>query len=283
MTLYCDESDKKGQFYSNFYGGVLVRSSHIMEIYDSLSKKKQQLNFYGETKWQKVTSNYLDKYQALIQLFFDFVKQDKIKVRIMFCQNCYIPRNLEPYHIQHEYFLLYYQFIKHAFGLQYSNKFQCKINVRAYFDKLPDTREKCELFKDHIYGLNRYKEFQKAHIRINKNHITEVVSHKHNILQCLDIILGAMQFRLNDKHKEKLEGKRIRGKRTIAKEQLYKFILSQIKEIYPNFNIGITTGLQGNKINRWNHSYRHWLFVPSYAKMITNTTKTKINPAFTMP
>jgi hypothetical protein len=33
--------------------------------------------------------------------------------------------------------------------------------------------------------------------------ITEVVSHNHVILQCMDIILGAMQFPLNDMHKIK--------------------------------------------------------------------------------
>jgi hypothetical protein len=58
----------------------------------------------------------------------------------------------------------------------------------------------------------------------------------------MDIILGAMAFRLNDLHKEKLDGSNKRGKRTIAKENLYKYILAEIRSFYPNFNIGITTG-----------------------------------------
>ena len=39
-------------------------------------------------------------------------------------------------------------------------------------------------------------------------------------MQCLDIVLGAMAFRLNDMHKEKRPDTNRRGKRTIAKEKL---------------------------------------------------------------
>jgi len=275
ITLYCDESEIKGQFFSNFYGGALIKSIHANEIQRVLKDKKIQLNLHGEVKWQKVTGNYLDKYIDLMGTFFNFIKEDKIKVRIMFSQNCNVAEGLEPYHIEHEYFILYYHFIKHAFGLQYANNSSNILNVRAYFDKLPDTKEKCELFKDHIHGLNRYIEFKKGKISIDREQITEVVSHKHDILQCLDIILGAVQFRLNDKHKEIPNGSRTRGKRTIAKEKLYKFINSKIREIYPSFNIGISTGLKGDIKNRWQHPYRHWLFVPKNASFRENSTKKK--------
>ena len=82
-----------------------------------------------------------------------------------------------------------------------------------------------------------------------------------------------MQFRLNNLHKVKPEGSYRRGKRTIAKEKLYKFINKQIREVYPNFNIGISTGLQGDIKNRWEHPYRHWSFVPSKHKRDDSKTK----------
>jgi len=90
----------------------------------------------------------------------------------------------------------------------------------------------------------------------------EVDSHKHILLQCLDMVLGAMAFRLNEMHLEKEPGKRLRGKRTIAKERLYKHILERIRKIYPNFNIGISTSLQGEVENLWKYPYRHFRFVP---------------------
>jgi hypothetical protein len=55
-----------------------------------------------------------------------------------------------------------------------------------------------------------------------------------------------------------------RGKRTIAKERLYKHINKKICEIRPRFNVGITTGLDGDTRNKLLHPYRHWLFIPNH-------------------
>lgn len=268
--IYCDESEKSGHRYSNFYGGALVRLQNIQEVIDHIDKKKHELNLYREVKWQKVTGPYLDKYCSLMDEFFGLVKADKVKVRVMFTHNYFQPQNLQSYHREHEYFILYYQFIKHAFGLRYSNESGNPIKIRIYFDKLPDTKEKSESFKGFVYGINGWPEFKKAKIQILRDQLAEVTSHKHVILQCLDVVLGAMQFRLNNKHKIKPAGAKRRGKRTIAKEKLYKHINNKIREIYPGFNIGITTGLHGNIINRWRHSYRHWLFIPSDATIDSN-------------
>jgi hypothetical protein len=90
-----------------------------------------------------------------------------------------------------------------------------------------------------------------------------VTSREHILLQCLDIVLGVMHFRLNDKHLEKSEGKHRRAKRTVAKERLYKSILEEIKLIKPDFkhfNIGISTS--ASLPNRWKEPYLHWNFVP---------------------
>ena len=108
---------------------------------------------------------------------------------------------------------------------------------------------------------------------VPEDQIAEVKSHNHVLLQCVDIVLGAIQFRLNDLHKVKPEGSRTRGKRTIAKEKLYKHINRRIRNIYPNFNIGITTGTKGDESSYWGHPYRHWLFIPSSHKK--NDAKTK--------
>ncbi|NLS93245.1 MAG: hypothetical protein GXX96_13905 [Planctomycetaceae bacterium] len=62
--IYTDESDKKGKFYSNFYGGVLVRSVDLQGIIDRLEARKILLNMHQEVKWQKVTGNYLEKYKS---------------------------------------------------------------------------------------------------------------------------------------------------------------------------------------------------------------------------
>jgi hypothetical protein len=272
--IYADESVRKGKYYSNFYGGLLVRSKDLESVTAILDNVKKQENLFAEIKWQKVTNNYLNKYKAIINTFFDLVEEDRIKVRIMFTQNRNIPLDLETYHHEHEYFMLYYQFIKHAFGLKYSNPYrQAFKNLRIYLDRLPDTKEKASLFKSHLTSLSKSTNFRNAKIKVSDEQIAEVKSHNHILLQMVDVVLGSMQFRLNDKHKVKPKGAWRRGKRTIAKEKLYKLINKRIRGIYPNFNIGITTGTAGDRSNYWKHSYRHWLFVPNNYKQDDSKTK----------
>lgn len=262
--IFADESTQKGEYYSDFFGGVLVRSTDYEAINKAIIQKKEELNLFNEIKWTKVTENYLDKYKAVIDLFFDFIEQDKLKVRIMFRQNAIVPLSSDVDPVNDRYHKLYYQFIKHAFGLKYHDINPVEDTyVRLFFDKLPDTKIQNEAFRAKIYGLQGLQDFQKAHLKIRMEDINEIDSSDHPIQQCMDIILGSMSFRLNNKHREKPEGSRFRGKKTIAKENLYKHILGHIKRVLnsPNFNIGITTGTTDIS-DYWNMSYRHWAFVP---------------------
>lgn len=273
--IYCDESDAAGKFYANFYGGLLIRSQHIDEVKDTFLQKKSDLNLNKELKWQRITSNYLEKYIEFCDLIFDYVAADIIKLRIMFTQNIYVAGSYDNYQRDNKYFLLYYQFIKHAFGLRYIDELSGSGRVRLYLDKMPDTKEKVASFKEHIQSLNKNRSIREAGIYFDKEQIAEIDSKNHVLAQCLDIVLGAMQFRLNDKHLEKPEGASRRGKRTLAKEKLYKHINKRIREIYPNFNIGMSTSVNGDLINRWQNPYRHWLFMPRGAEIDRSRGKQK--------
>lgn len=61
-------------------------------------------------------------------------------------------------------------------------------------------------------------------------------------------------------NKEKTPDSNRRGKKTIAKEKIYKNILRNNKTIYPNFNIGVSTSSRGGFVNYWKDTYRHWCF-----------------------
>lgn len=262
LFIYCDESIADGRYYSNFYGGILIESAHLKEVNERLAATKESLNLFGELKWQKISAAYAEKYRLFVDEVFTLVSERKLKIRIMFRQNNWLPRNLSAEQVENEYFMLYYQFIKHAFGLAYIKHDEQSLNVRLLFDKLPDTREKSEAFKGQLLGLNRSSPFVASRLRIRHDQISEVDSKDHDPLQALDIILGAIQFRLNDKHLDKPEGSKRRGKRTIAKESVYKHINARIRELRPGFNIGTNTSDLGISENRWNDVYRHWSFVP---------------------
>ena len=158
-----------------------------------------------------------------------------------------------------------YTVAKHAFGLKYIPAEYGDVYVRVYLDQLPDTKEKCEKFKAYVRNIPNIRDFEsvRGRLHIREGDVADVCSHSHVLLQCTDIILGAMFFRLNDLHEAKPEGSRVRGKRTIAKEKLYKYINGRIREMLPNFNIGVSTGDRGFEYHTWSLPYSHWKFVPN--------------------
>ena len=81
-------------------------------------------------------------------------------------------------------------------------------DLELFFDWLPDKAEKNEKFKKFIWELQFLPDFADTNLKIKKDSIYEVDSKKHIILQCLDIVLGAMAFRLNKHHRDIPEGQK---------------------------------------------------------------------------
>lgn len=261
-VIYCDESDDKGRFFSNFYGGVILREADRQAIEAELESVKAENRLNGEAKWTKISEYNEASYRAFVDKIFEFIASGHLKMRIMFTQNINQVRHLD-YEEGTGFFKLYYQFIKHAFGLTHCNPQRgTEVTVAVLLDDAPDTAAKLENFKNYLSGLSNLTAFRNSRVVIRRDDIAEIDSSKHVILQAVDVVLGAMQFRLNELHKEKPPGARKRGKRTRAKERVYKHISMRIRELYPNFNIGASTGHAEGLASRWLHPYRHWVFVP---------------------
>jgi len=261
LILYTDESVAQGQRFSNFYGGLLVESPSLNRTVDVIRAARSQYGLLSEIKWSKVDSTNHDRYSCLMNNFFTLVADGGLKIRIMFTQNEHPRQAPPPRRTRETYFKLYYQFIKHAFGLQYSGQPGETARLRLLLDQLPDTSEQAAQFRGYVAGLSRSPGFRHARLSLTPDHIAEVRSHDHVLLQCLDVVVGAIQFRLNNKHLVKPPGSRIRGKRTRAKEKVYQSIQNELQHLRKNFNIGVTTGTDGDPSNYWRHPYRHWLFV----------------------
>jgi hypothetical protein len=271
--IYCDESESKGRHFSNFYGGALVTSEHLESVRSVLAAKKHELNLFGEVKWSKMTTNYCQKYIDLMDCFFDLIKE--VKIRVMFTQNITQARNLTREHVRNQYAILYYFFIRHAFGLVYSPKQIGGVGVRVYPDEMPLSASQFASFRRYLVKLSGRSEFRDRGITFAPEDIAQVVSHDHDVLQCLDVVLGAMNFRLNDKQKDRPPGAKRRSAKTMAKLRVYQRINERVRELYPNFNIGITTGQQGDRANRWNHPYRHWNFRAKDRTILPGSRKDK--------
>lgn len=144
--------------------------------------------------------------------------------------------------------------------------------MRLYLDEIPLNQEDKIKFVTHLYGLNNDQDFKSKGVHFVEKGISEVDSKIHLPLQFMDMILGAMCFKLNEKDKLKSDGDERPGKRTILKLKLYKHINAKIREIYPDFNIGISTPIKEDS-DRWFQIYRHWSFKPKHH--IRNMTRTK--------
>lgn len=271
--IYCDESDIRGEFYSHFYGGALIEASKQFELESELQTLKDELKiFNGEMKWQKVTEPYKDKYIQFVNAVFDIIDRGDLKIRIMFTQNRWVPF-LEEYQYENEYFLLYHQFIKHAFGFRYCTQNGEAASATVLLDDIPHNAEKLRTFKSYLSSLSDFPVWKSARFSIAYEDITDVDSKKHNILQALDVILGGIQSRLNEKHTRVIPPAKRRSKRARAKEAVYQAIKDRIFRIYPNFNVGIGTGHPNGMSDRWHHPYRHWLFRPTAAEEDPDRTK----------
>jgi len=270
--IWCDESDKEGEFYSNFYGGLLIESKDLRRVLKRMEHKIVELDITEEIKWQKVNQHFFEKYLLLIDFIFDLLEEGLIKIRIFFRHNQNVPKYLTRKQMREEYSLLYYQFIKHAFGFQYSNDSGLPVSLHIALDELPISEPEKREFKDFLSRLGSDPNYKTANIRIRKDDIQEVDSKKNLPLQMLDLILGAICFRLNDKHKQKNEGTNRRGKRTVLKEKLYKHIYFRISQIKRGFNVGVSTGIS-SPVDSWTMPYRHWSFVPKSVEVDRQKTK----------
>jgi len=201
----------------------------------------------------------------------------------MFRQNVHEAVGLTQEQIEGAFFRLYYQFIKHAFGIMHRPPAGEPTKLRLYFDEFPETKEATAQFKGFLLALKDNPEIHGAGFTLAREDIAEFRSHDHVLAQCLDIVLGAMSFRLNNKHLQIPPGTTRRGNRTVAKEQLYKTILQEIRRIKPGFNIGISTGTPGGQQDRWAAPYRHWRFVPLEWKYREEFTKPRKKNGPTQP
>lgn len=271
IFIWLDESDRHGEFYSNFYGGILVISRHYREVMDRMQSTVTEVGINDEIKWQKVNEYHYEKYLRVVDELFDLAKEDKLKIRIFFRHNQFTASRLTAEEKKADYQMLYYQFIKFAFGLPYADEGELD-SMTLFLDAIPLRQDERDEFLSHIRGMANDPVLKRKGLKISDDGIVEVDSKKHLPLQFMDVILGAICFKLNGKDKLKAEGENKVGKRTLIKLKLYKHINARIREIYPNFNIGVTTPIRVSS-DSWTQVYRHWSFIPKYHTRDSSRTK----------
>lgn len=271
--VYLDESDKEGPYYSNFYGGIILKHDALDDFNARIRNIMANTKIADEEiKWQKVNALTLPIYMVIVDELFRFLAEGKARIRIFFRHNRHKPVALTAEDKRNEYTKLYYQFVKHAFGFSEAPR-DGDNRLRLFIDEMPISPDQRKTFLTYLYGLKETPPFKRRNVYIIPNGVAEVDSKDHLPLQVMDVIMGAMCFRLNNKHKLKdaVTGKR--PKRTVCKEKLYKHIRNKVCVITGRqFNIGESTGINSN-IDRWEMPYRHWSFVPRFSEITDEYNK----------
>ena len=271
IFIWLDESDRHGEFYSNFYGGILVSSRHYREVMERMHSIVVEAGINDEIKWQKVNEYHYEKYLRVVDELFNLAQEGKLKIRIFFRHNQFTASRLTQEEKRYDYQMLYYQFIKFAFGLPYADENELDA-MTLFIDEIPLRQSERDDFLSHIRGMANDPVLKRKGLKIADDGIVEVNSKQHLPLQFMDVILGAICFKLNEKDKLKSEGENKIGKRTLLKLKLYRHINARIREMYPNFNIGVTTPIRLPS-DSWTQVYRHWSFIPKYHTRDTSRTK----------
>lgn len=250
--ITCDESTRNGARYSYFYGGVIVPENKYEGISKKLNMYKEHIGLPHEMKRSKIDLSNVSRYIEMLDFFFTFVKSGDIRVRVMFSDN----RDLEaiPKKENQTFVKFYYLFIRHAFALPYAGE---DIRLRLIFDELPENTKTRNEFKTYlISNLTHIPNADaKNAIIINRDSIEEVDSKKHIILQCADVIVGLIDFILNDSHNQL----KVKSKKWYAKNKLAEVLMDYIYQLHPGFELCTTTRpIRG--INAWLDKYRHFVY-----------------------
>lgn len=263
-VLYADEAytSAAGLRYHQFFGGALVLEQFIPHLEQTLDRAAGDEGQGWELKWQKVDQMRLSAYLRFMQAFFDELAKGYYRVRVM-----YLDKFLEPTAITAEqretaFQRLYYTFIAKAFGwsqapLSAADDFA----LRVFFHHLPDKHEKNASLKAFVRAIPNTQAMRQVRLSIPADGIAEVSSKPHRILQAVDTLIGAIGFRLNDRHLIKQPNGR-RGNRTRAKDQLYKYISLRLRSLGVS-NVGITTGKPLGQRSLWSDPVRLWRLQPA--------------------
>lgn len=217
-------------------GGLWVRAEDVGFIEDEIKKLRikhgyrnddgQWIDFLGEFKWTKISEKYLPVYKDIVDLFFQLIDQNKIRFCVMLVDT-HNPTVQAYDNIKRDgYFKLMYQLYLH----------NCKVPgiYKIYPDRITNPSHKVNLetlratlerslakkFADLVPPENKPDSYV--------NNITPVDSKKVQIIQIVDVIIGAVGYFQNRHFQE--TGAR-KSKRELMKYVFDKLIYSGMIKI----------------------------------------------------
>lgn len=194
--IYSDESRHTGHRYM-LMGAAIIRRNDVPMFNDTMAKYRLATKMPYELKWSKVNVQKLKEYKTFIDYFFALNNENKTHFKCIIIDNegaanakyRKIPQDTR-LHKQ------YHSLILHKFGKKYYKTAKpCKFILH------PDQRETKQDFEESTEFLNK-----SMRNHFNDNTISPFVkiqpveSHLCELVQIIDILLGAIGFEKNGNH-----------------------------------------------------------------------------------
>lgn len=210
IHIYSDESRHRGERFL-LLGGLWVRAQDIVSVENEILEMRKRhgyrndadvwVDFLGELKWTKVSEKYLHVYREVVDLFFNLIDEGKIRFCVMLVDT-HNPKVQKYDNIKRDgYFKLLYQLYLH----------NCTVPgvYKIYPDKITNPQHKINLetlritldksLANKFFNLVNPESRAESYLQI----IMPVDSKRVQILQIIDVVIGAVGYFQNRYFKQK--------------------------------------------------------------------------------
>lgn len=182
-NFYCDESCHLPNDGNSIMvlGGIWCPKEKSREINKRIREIKEKNKISAEMKWVKLSSARFQVYKELVDYFFD---DDDLHFRVLIVDNK-DKINHQSFHQTHDdwYYKMYFNMIKTI--LHPNDRYYIYLDIK-------DTKSKSKINKLQEVLENSKYSFSKNTIQ----HIQVIRSHEVEIMQIVDILIGAIAYKL---------------------------------------------------------------------------------------
>jgi len=229
IRIYSDESRHRGERFL-LLGGLWIEETKVGAVEKRLNQlrnkhsytndKGRKILFAGELKWTKVSTKYYNVYKDLVDIFFDSIAKDDFRFCCLLLDT-QLPEVIQYANIKKEgYFKILYQLYYHNSKTPAIYKiFPDKISNPAKRFNLPRLQSVLDgALHRKFRPMMNPAEFSQVDDFVQC--VTPVDSKKEQIIQLVDVVLGAIGY-FQNRHFKKQGAKK-------AKVALMKYVLDKM-------------------------------------------------------
>lgn len=255
--------------YWCFFGGVMGPQPDIERLDKEVAKIAAMYKLGGEIAWAGLRGKNLPAYRALVDSFVDLLRRTDLHYRQVFLDRRLVRVNesgtVDPIADLDVQYLIYYQFLKHAFGLRYlpraPNGERHRILIRLDDHSSKTHKQKLEEFVVMLAStLNR------PDLDIGVKFLSSEDAYR---LQICDLMIGAAGSYGNKDYMRREPGQRGMKPRQKVRLDMAKYVYNKLRDLDRQergsgaFNWFESTGLNGDIRNLMNYKMRIWKFKPT--------------------